>query len=404
MALEERSGGRRSAAERGRVLVAFVAVAFMGSAAGVQGVLLPRQADDYGIGTGTVSLVFVAFAVGYMVSAVANGPLIHRLGMRGHVMVGAGVVALALAAMALRPSFGALVLLQVAYGYGMGALDAGLNAYLSGLERSRSVLNSFHAFFGIGALIGPVVAAAMMDAGLSWPAVYAALAGPAVLLFAALTSYPAALVTGRAQERPRVSAALAYRVVWISAAFLAVYLGLEIGFGDWGVAFLEQDRGQEVVAAGWTVSGYWAGLTLGRFVLNALAERVGIGMAGLTAGCIGGVVAGIALVWATASPSLTAAGLVAVGFFLGPIFPTMIAAVPRLVPEPLVATAIGILIATSIVGSAVFPWLIGALADRSGMWVLLPVTLALAGLLAVAWWRIGVRLRSPGPAVVPIDR
>src|SRR5690606_38333270 len=132
--------------ERGRVLVAFVAVSFMGAAAGVQGVLLPRQADDYGIGTGTVSLVFVAFAVGYMVSAVANGPLIHRLGMRAHVMVGAGVVGLALAAMAVRPSFWGLVLLQVAYGYGMGALDAGLNAYLAGLPRSRSVLNIFHAF------------------------------------------------------------------------------------------------------------------------------------------------------------------------------------------------------------------------------------------------------------------
>ena len=80
------------------------------------------------------------------------------------------------------------------------------------------------------------------------------------------------------------------------------------------------------------------------------------------------------------------------GFFLGPLFPTTIAVLPRLTPMHLVPTVIGVLVAFSVVGGAVFPWLAGALAQRVGVWSLLPFTLALTGLLGWCWWRIARRL------------
>jgi fucose permease len=386
---------RRQPAERRRILISFAAIVFIGLGAGAGGVLLPPQGADFGVDKGTISLIFVSFSVGYILCAVANGALIHRLGVRTHLMVGLAVATVALGGMALRPAFWGLLLLQAGFGYGMGALDAGLNAYLSTLQRSTSLLNYFHAFFGVGALTGPVVAAAILEAGLAWTAVYALLAVLALLLLPAFVLFPAAVRAADEVERPRVTSALSHRVVWIAAAFLGVYVGIETGIGNWGFSFLTEDRGQDVLAAGWVVSGYWGGLTLGRFVLNATAERVGLSLVALTAGCIGGVVVSAAVVWIATSALVTTVGLVAVGFFLGPLFPTMIAALPRLVPDRLVATAIGILVATSIGGSALFPWLVGYSAESSGAWVLLPITIMLALLLGLAWWRIAVRLIRP---------
>ena len=67
------------------------------------------------------------------------------------------------------------------------------------------------------------------------------------------------------------------------------------------------------------------------------------------------------------------------------------------------ATAIGILVATSIAGSAVFPVAVGYSAQQSGAWVLLPITIGLSGLLALNWWRIAVRLRARPEPVQPAE-
>ena len=85
-------------------------------------------------------------------------------------------------------------------------------------------------------------------------------------------------------------------------------------------------------------------------------------------------------------------GLCVLGFFLGPLFPTTIAAVPHLTPAPLVATAIGILVGLSAAGGALFPWLAGAVYQKLGGGSLLPFSIALALLLGLVWWRIAVRL------------
>ncbi len=387
-------GQTREPGERSRIVAAFGAIAFIGVGAGAAGVLLPAQATDYAVDKTTVSLIFVSFAVGYIVCATANGTLIHRLGLRVHLILGTAVSLVALGVIALRPGFVLLLVLQAAFGFGVGALDAGLNSYLSTLAGSTALLNYFHALFGVGALLGPLLAAALLSSGQAWTALYALLAVSCVPLIAGFWRYPPSVPETQSARRPRLTVALARTAVWIAAAFLGIYVGIETGLGNWAFSFLVEDRGQDVLAAGWVVSGYWFGLTLGRFVLNAVAERIGVGMVGLTSACLGGVLVSALVVWLLPSSAAATVGLAGLGFFLGPLFPTMIAAVPRLVPESLVATTIGILVAMSIAGSAVFPWIVGFSAQRVGAWSLLPITIALTLLLGVVWWRIAARLRE----------
>jgi len=383
----------REAGERPRIIVAFGGFVLLGLALGAGGVLLPAQIADYGVDKTTIGLLFIASSIGYVLSAAANGTLLHRFGIRAYLLLGTGVLATAAALVGLRPSFVVLLGLQLSMGFGLGALDAGMNAYLSTLSRSTALLNYLHAFFGVGALLGPLAAAGLLSRHVAWNVFYLAFAALVVpLVVSIVLIYPRATPPVSDQSRPRVATALAHRAVLLAAAFLALYVGIEISVGNWGFSFLTEERQQGVLLAGWVISGYWLGLTLGRFLLNGLAERVGVGVVGLMAGCLAGIGASALLIWLVPSGSAASLGLFLLGFFLGPVYPTTIAVVPRLAPARLVATAIGILVGVSVAGGAVFPWLVGAAAQRVGVWALFPFTIGLAAALGLVWWRIVRRL------------
>jgi fucose permease len=112
--------------------------------------------------------------------------------------------------------------------------------------------------------------------------------------------------------------------------------------------------------------------------------------------CLVGVTAAAALT--SLLPFAATAGLLVLGFFLGPIFPTAMALVPELASQRLVPTAIGVMNAGSVVGGAVLPWLAGLFAQRVGVWTLLPYLLALAVLQLLAWWPTAVLIRARRPA------
>ncbi len=248
-------------------------------------------------------------------------------------------------------------------------------------------------------MIGPLLAAALLDANIAWPVFYLLYAVPAAALAVGLLlCFPRLTAAAVPEARPRLGAALRNRLVWLAALFLAVYVGIEISVGNWGFSFLTEERHQDVLMAGWVVSGYWLGLTLGRFVLYGVAQRAGVGVVGLMLGCLAGIVACAFVIWLVPSTVAASIGLFLLGFFLGPVFPTIIAVVPRLVPGSLVATAIGILVGVSVGVGALFPWLVGAVAQRLGMWSLLPATIGLAIVLAILWRWIVRRLADPAPS------
>lgn len=391
---------RHEPRRRVRLALAFAGFALIGIGGGASGVLLPAQIDYYHIDKAVIGLLFFTFTTGYVLAGAANGTLLRRLGPRGTLVLGTGAFALAGLGGGLRPSYPVLALVTVLFGLGSGIIDAGLNAYATTLRGHTALLNYLHAFYGVGALAGPVMAAGLLDRGLQWNAVYLVLAAGAVpLLVGFALRYPG---TGTAAEdelvRPRAfRAALRHRGVVLAAVFLAVYVGVEVGIGNWGYSFLTEERGQGALLAGWVVSAYWFGFTAGRFVLNAAAERAGVGPVALIYGCLAGVAAGAALVllppaWAPA------VGLAVLGFFLGPIFPLTIAVLPGLAPRWLVPTAVGVLVGTSVGGGALFPWVAGAMADRYGLDTLLPYTLGLTALLTLLWWAVNRPSRSPRPA------
>jgi fucose permease len=379
------------------VVLSYVAFVFIGVAAGVGGVLLPAQIDDYGVSKSVMGITFFAFSAGFMLAGSTAGPLVHRLGIRLALVVGGGTFVAGALVMGIRPSFLVLLLAQVAAGYGTGMMETLLNLYLTTLPNAATLISRLHGFFGVGALIGPVLAAWMLRS-VTWPVVWLLLAAICLALSVGfLALYPRGDAAAEDEPHPRglLGTALRTPAVLLASVFLAVYVGLELGVGNWGYTYMVDVHNAADLGAGYTISGYWLGLTLGRFVINPLAARLGRSIAESTFACLIGVTIMSALIWVSPTEPVAAIGFVLLGFFLGPLFPTAIAVVPDVVEPRLVATAIGILNGVSLVGGAALPWAAGTIAQGVGLWTLMPYALALAVVQLAIWWALAARMRQP---------
>jgi fucose permease len=374
------------------VVLAYLAFVLVGVGAGVGGVLLPAQIRDYDVDRATIGITFFTGSAGYVLAGSTTGALIHRFGTRLALVIGGSAFVLAALGTATRPPFVGLVLLQLGVGYGTGLLESVLNAYLTTLSNATTLLNRLHAFFGVGALAGPVLASWMLGFA-AWPQVWLvmAVAGGGLVagfLFVFPRSEPDLHPPGSELERSggMFRAALRQRGVLLGTILLAVYVGLELGVGNWAFSYLVEARQQGDLLAGYTVSGYWLGLTLGRFLISPVTARLGLTTVGLMYACLAGATAAATLIWVLPDGVGVSGGFVLLGFFLGPIFPTMMAIAGQLSVARLVPTAIGVMNAGSLLGGAALPWLAGAIGQRVGIWTLMPFAVTLA-LVQWALWR-----------------
>ena len=378
------------------LLLAYFAFISLGLPDGLLGVGWPSIATEFRVGTDAVGLLLFAGTAGYLVSSVAAGFSIARLGV-GRLLAGSTALAsLALAGYAVSPAFAFLVPCALIAGFGGGAIDAGLNAYAAGAFGPKHMY-WLHAFFGLGVAIGPLIMTGVLSGGLSWHWGYGIVASGQALLAVAFAvtarswaqhgaQRPAAApgaearpAAGDAPAKTRIAVTLAIPAVWLSAAAFAVYVALEISAGLWAFLFLTDGRGISAAVAGICVSAYWASLFVGRVVQGFIVERVGTTR--ILVGSLLGLLTGSALVAVPGPGWLAVAGLMVIGFAAAPVFPLLTLTTKDRVGAAHADRAIGLQIGASGLGGALIPAGVGVLIDRVGEQALGPSLVALSLLL-----------------------
>ncbi len=403
-----------------RLILTFFGFVLIGTNSGTTSVILPGMSAYYHIDNAVVGFFFLASATGYFLSALCSSLLLQKLGLRLFLLLGVVLLLLGTFTIFIRPSFEILLATRLFLGVGVAFIETGSNAYVVALPRHTSWLNSLHAFYGAGALFGPIVAALLLTLHWQWNEVFLlwmVLSIPmligVIFGFAPLTGEQAAIAEENARSREAETiessagkrsrdnimlATIKLPLIWLAVAFLLLYVGVETSVGNWSYTFLVEGQHLPTLLSGWIVSGYWLGLTLGRLVLARLAERRGISNLSLVIGCSVGLLIGVILVWTLPFTIIAALGFLFIGFSLGPIYPTTVAVLPSLVPKRLVTSAIGFLVSVSILGIALFPWLAGILAQAVGVISLLPYVLALGILMLVCWLALTRQSTSPNPS------
>jgi FHS family Na+ dependent glucose MFS transporter 1 len=255
--------------------LAFIAV---GLSASVLGPTLPSLAAQTGSQMGTISVLFTAMSLGYLLGSLAAGRLYDLVA--SHPVM-AGALILMAASLALMPSVPWLWLMATTVlllGLATGAVDVGGNTLLVWVygERVGPYMNTLHFFFGVGAFVSPLVVAQILawSGGIAWAyRLLALLMLPAAFWLMRLAS-PAApagaeATSGRAGQAPRRQ----YLLLGLLVALFFLYVGPEAGFGGWIYSYaLALGLGTETTAA-YLTSAFWGALTAGRLLGVPISAR-----------------------------------------------------------------------------------------------------------------------------------
>jgi len=377
-----------------QIAFAFLTFILIGANDAVIGILLPRWGDYYHVDKTTLSFAFLAGSVGYLIAALNSNFLSHKLGNVKFLLLGKLSFLSGILLFCCQPPLPILLGIPLLLGFGAAILEAALNAHLAKFPNKTALLNYLHAFYGVGALLSPFIASQLLQAQFSWNVIYFVLATISLSLLISIrglfTSIDRATISPEndAEDAPKESP-LKYRFVWLFAFFLLFYAGVEISLGHWSYSFLTEYRHEEAGLAGWLVSGYWLGLTLGRAAIAPLANK--LGSKGIINSCLIGVIFGL-LIFNLMPLSLTSGfGLLLTGFCLGPILPTGFAFLSNVIPSHLLMGTISFIASLSSLGKALFPWLAGNVAEGFGLQMFLPYVIILAVGMVACWLMVLTR-------------
>jgi fucose permease len=309
---------------------------------------------------------FFVSALVYAAGSFGGGLLTERAGRRAVLAVAAALLGLGLAGDAAAPSWWVFLLATPLVNWGAGAIDGGVNGLFLDLYREArgGALNLLHTFFSVGAFVGPFAVGQMVSAGASWRIVMLGTGVAALLLAAWLLTLvlPSGRHVPEAQvpddQIPSERSLLPFLGL---AAGICFYVAGEIGVSNWLVKFLSNEP---VTAATAVLSGFWAGLTLGRLLSRWIAEK--IDYVAFTVSCF--LLASVSLILALIAPwfALEAFCFALTGLFSGPIYPMIMSIGGNIYPHRL-ARLSGSLSAAAVVGGIGYPPIMGFMAASVGI-------------------------------------
>ncbi|CAE6462646.1 unnamed protein product [Rhizoctonia solani] len=156
------------------------------------------------------------------------------------------------------------------------------------------------------------------------------------------------------------------RAVQLVAFFIWLYVGLEVTIGGWIVTFIIDERGGGP-SAGYISSGFFGGLMLGRIVLLWVNEKVWLIGERRVVYIYCTLCIGLELViWLVPELIGNAVAVSFVGLLLAgsPLYPIAMNVTGAIVPKRILTESIGWIASFGQAGSAVFPFLTGALAEK----------------------------------------
>lgn len=350
------------------LLIAFGLFVMLGLPEGSLGTAWPSMRLDVDRPVSSLAFMVVAYTIAYLLATAGSGWLLEWFGVDRVLIAGVAGTALGVTGFATSPWWATLVAAAFVTGAGAGTVDSTLNTFVA-ITAGVRAMNLLHAFFGVGATLGPLAVTAVLGLDASWRLVYAALAVIEVgLLVALVTRREHFRITVRPTDDPdgepgSGASPMPRALLALLLLFFAGYVGAEVSLGQWSYSLLVDERSVSPTVAGWAIAGYWGGLTVGRFALafaGSALEPLRILRVGTVA-----TVAGIVLFWLDPVPGLDLVALPLVGFAQAGTFPAMVLLTPgwigphntgRAVGLQLMASSAGAIGASAAIGAAVRRW------------------------------------------------
>ncbi|TXT04779.1 hypothetical protein VHUM_04047 [Vanrija humicola] len=408
---------------------------------GSTGPLIPRLQEYYNINYLIMSLVYLTMFVGAMTGGLSNIWITDRIGFGLICPLGALSQSIAYMLMGTGGPYGLFLVAFVFNGFGLAVQDAQVNNLTTRLPHAHTKMSFVQACFGLGGMVSPFIstpfAAHVKEVyRYYFVAMGIGLIAMVIMLLAfdrrteeqLVGKLDIAAIEGKKKEEPAVelekhdaiqagtvgeaghaaeavvAAAdtpadppvkvtsgekmkrmLTTPTVYALMAWAFVYIGVEVAISGWLTTYLVRERGANA-NAGFAVTGFWGGMTVGRIVLIPFTNKVGYQFSIYFYSLV--AIALEFVIWYTKSVVGNAVCFAFVGFFMGPVYPVALIKLSEILDDDIRGGVMGMMGSMGGAGAAAVPLITGAISDRFGIWTLQPIGVSMIGAYILLWMMV----------------
>lgn len=368
-------------------LVQYIGFIAIGIIANIMGPLLPAIRTDIDINYSQGGMLLSGQFIGMLITSIIGGYLIHKTGKKAFMLAGSALVITGLLGCLAAKSYFTLYAFNLVTGFGYGIYELGINVLCadSSEENKGSDMNFVHFFYGVGAIIAPLIAFVCSESLGNWRygfglALIAPVIVSALLLRYRIDGHGSDIFDGdKAAERS--SNPLTSPLLWIAGVAMFFYVGVEVSTGGWITVFWTNTLPNSFIPASFTATIFWLALTIGRLFSGRIADRIGLTNY-LLAASTGTLL--LSAAWRLLPQgNWTIFIIAALGLLCSGQFPTAMAIVTSHFPERS-GIAAGFISVFSGLSGFLIPAGIGRVADTFGISVLTLAIMVLSIFLAVS--------------------
>ncbi len=341
----------------------YLAFIVLGMTTAASGPSLLKLAEHTASKLNQISLIFVFSALGYLIGSYFGGRAYDRF--PGHKLMAITLLFIAIASIMipLASTLSMLLFSMFLSGLVAGILDVGCNTLLLWThgDKAGPFMNGLHFFFGVGSLIAPLLLAQVLlrTNDIHWMYYFFAIACVPMMIWMWLLPEP----HHSTQQDNQANTAFPVIPVTLIVILFLLYVGLELGFGNWVYTYaITLNLGTEVTAA-YLTSVFWGSFTFGRLLGVWISTRMKAHLIIVMdlVGCVISTV--IIMLWKESSLALWL-GTFGLGLSMASIFPSiMMLAGERM---QISGSITGWFLVGSGAGSMLVPWLLGQIFTYTG--------------------------------------
>jgi len=334
------------------------------------GVIIPEVMKSFDLSMTAAGLLHYGPMMAIALAGIMLGYLADKLGRKRTIILGLGLFAVNSYLFVLGDSFGFFLSLMMLSGLAIGIFKTAALALIGDISKSTTehtaTMNGVEAFFGVGAIIGPLIVTYLLGQGIDWKWLYVIAATLCVLLIITATriDYPETMKATAEPTNFVTTLSMTkdpYALGFSVAAFL--YVAAESAIYVWMPTYLLGYEGNAMLLATYALTIFFVLRAAGRFVgIWMMARFNWAAVLALFSGAIalcflGSVFAGRD--WAVFLLPLS-------GLFMSVIYPTLNSKGISCFPKNKHGSAAGVILFFTALGAAVGPLSMGVVSDAFG--------------------------------------
>lgn len=330
----------------------------------ILGSIWPVIQKDINAPVYSAGIITLIVQAGTVISSLFSSKLVYKYSTQIVTFFSILLTSIALIIFAFSENVFFLFAAAVPLGLGAGSVDAALNGYVANNFKSN-IMNFLHAFWGIGAFLGPFTMSFFIKSDYGWRAGYIFTA--IILCFIALTVFLSRKIwinkNNTSEEKVYISNKEALKIPLVKSALTTFlfFSYIELTTGLWISSYFVYGLGISKYYAALITAFFYGSITAGRIITGLFSNNfenykiIRAGEMAIIAGCV---------LMIFGDMYLSVAGAFIIGIGSSPVYSAMLHETPRRFGEKASLTVMGLQMSVSYTGGALAPLIFGMFADK----------------------------------------